>query len=198
MTELATKIIELRNQGKTYTEIKKILKCSKATISYYINPQEKINTTNRRRRNRAKQHPYIRKIENFSRSYYEPKTKQQISTAKRLLQIKTECFSRTGINRQMYNKPTFTVQDVINKFGEHPKCALTGDEIDIYQPRTYEFDHIIPVTRGGTNNIDNLQLCTKKANQAKRNMTDEEFINLCKKIVNYQKTKAAAAEIESA
>ena len=34
-TSLKEKIIELRKEGKSYNEIKKILKCSKATISYH-------------------------------------------------------------------------------------------------------------------------------------------------------------------
>lgn len=35
MSTLKTKIISLRKEGKTYEEIKKILKCAQSTISYY-------------------------------------------------------------------------------------------------------------------------------------------------------------------
>jgi len=32
--ELGSKILELRNQGKTYNEISSILGCAKSTVSY--------------------------------------------------------------------------------------------------------------------------------------------------------------------
>ena len=87
-----------------------------------------------------------------------------------------------------YVKPSFSVDDVIKKFGEHPTCYLTGEPIDIFKPRTYNFDHKIPRSRGGDNSLDNLGLCTKKANHAKYNMTPDEFINFCKKVVDYNTT----------
>ena len=38
MTELSEQIIALRNQGMTYKQIQKELRCSKGTISYYLSP----------------------------------------------------------------------------------------------------------------------------------------------------------------
>ncbi len=77
---------------------------------------------------------------------------------------------------------TFTVQDVLDKFGTNPTCYLTGDSIDISKPSSYHFDHIIPKSKGGQSTIDNLGLCTKQANMAKGNMTADEFVNFCRKI----------------
>lgn len=78
-----------------------------------------------------------------------------------------------------------TVDDIIKKFGENPKCYLTGDLIDINKTRTYEFDHIIPKSRGGENTLDNLGICTKTANRIKHDMTPDELINQCKKILEH-------------
>lgn len=83
------------------------------------------------------------------------------------------------------HKPLFSVDDVIAKFGDNPSCYLTGQPIDISKPRTYSFDHIIPKSRGGDNSLDNLGLCTKAANQAKNDMTLDEFINSCKQVVKH-------------
>lgn len=87
----------------------------------------------------------------------------------------------------MSNNIQITVDELLKKFGTKPKCYLTGQEIDIYQPKTYEFDHKTPRSRGGNNNIDNLGICIKNANRAKHDMTPDEFINLCKMVAKYNK-----------
>lgn len=183
MTKLEEQIKTLHNQHKTYNEIKSILGCSKGTICYYIGNNQKTKNLQRQQKNRLKQHPFIKKIESFSSSIITTK-KRHIHQTKKLIQLKIETFSRTG--DMMYNKPTFTVDDVLNKLGETPKCYLTGQDIDISQPRTYQFDHIIPRSRGGTNNLDNLAICTSRANQSKTDMTPDEFFNLCKTVLIYQ------------
>ncbi len=81
----------------------------------------------------------------------------------------------------------FTVDEVIEKFGENPRCYLTGERINIHKPRTYQFDHIIPKSRGGTSDIDNLGICTKQANLAKSDMTLDEFMNLCNVVLQNAK-----------
>lgn len=79
----------------------------------------------------------------------------------------------------------FTVDDIIEKFGDNPVCYLTGQPIDITKPRTYHFDHIVPSSKGGSNSIENLGICTKEANMAKSDMTVEEFVKLCNMVVNH-------------
>ena len=80
----------------------------------------------------------------------------------------------------------FTIDDVISKFGLNPRCYITGRLIDINKPKTYNFDHKIPTSRGGNNNIDNLGICTILANQAKFNMTPDELFNFCREVLEYQ------------
>lgn len=55
-------------------------------------------------------------------------------------------------------------------------CALTGRRLD----RTAQLDHILPKCRGGADSIGNLQWLCAEANIAKRHLTDEEFLNLCR------------------
>ena len=87
----------------------------------------------------------------------------------------------------MNDKITFN--EVMKKFGDNPKCYLTGLPIDIKDTRSYHFDHIIPTSRGGTNTLDNLGICTKAANMAKSDMTPDELYDLCKLIISHQETK---------
>ncbi len=65
-------------------------------------------------------------------------------------------------------------------------CALTGTRLT---RRNAELDHIIPVSKGGTNDRSNLRWTTKDANQAKRGLSDFDFISLCKAVVDFSENK---------
>lgn len=164
-------ILKLRSEGKSYDDIAKILGCSKGTVTYHCGAGQKDLAKKRVARFRAKIPPIQRKL-------YGYRTRQNINN-------KVQTFGMKGSNntkrRDQYTD--FNVQDVIDKFQKEPKCYLTGKTIDLSKPSTYTFDHIIPKSRGGSCNIDNLGLCTKAANQAKHNLTPEEFIDLCKEIL---------------
>lgn len=58
-------------------------------------------------------------------------------------------------------------------------CALT------HRPMVMEYadvDHIIPVSRGGSHDNSNLRWTWDRANEAKGNMMDEEFVAMCTQI----------------
>lgn len=73
----------------------------------------------------------------------------------------------------------------LKKFGDNPKCYLTGEPINIWKTNTYNFDHIKPLSQGGESTLDNLGICTKEANMAKHDKTPEQFFELCVKILQY-------------
>lgn len=80
------------------------------------------------------------------------------------------------------------------------RCALTGRDLDI---RTAELDHIVPKSRGGTNELDNLRLTVSEANYAKGAMTDAEFLALCRDVIRESQIpeligRAIAASMEAA
>ena len=54
-------------------------------------------------------------------------------------------------------------------------CALTKEKLN----RTAQVDHIIPVSRGGTDHSDNLQWLCPRANQIKLDMTLDELKAYC-------------------
>lgn len=64
------------------------------------------------------------------------------------------------------------------------RCALTGERLTV---ENVSVDHIVPVSKGGTNELDNLQLLTKKVNLIKRDC--EDFIILCKRVLWWQRKK---------
>lgn len=79
----------------------------------------------------------------------------------------------------------FTARDVIDKFGDNPVCYLTGRPIDLDATSSYHFDHIVPVSKGGGNGLDNLGLLCKEANIAKSNLSVQELLDLCKEILDH-------------
>lgn len=60
--------------------------------------------------------------------------------------------------------------DIINKFGTKTKCYLTGTPIDL-EKDNYCFDHIVPVSKGGTNDLSNLGITIPIANYSKSDLT---------------------------
>ena len=60
-------------------------------------------------------------------------------------------------------------------------CALTGRKLD----RTAQVDHKLPLARGGTDELTNLQWTTAETNRSKRDLTDAEFLALCQDAVRW-------------
>jgi len=59
------------------------------------------------------------------------------------------------------------------------RCALSGVKLD---PEHAVIDHIVPVSKGGDNEIDNLQWVHTVANKMKGNMSNESFIKWCTRV----------------
>lgn len=176
-------ILRLRLEGKSYKQICDILKCSKSTVAYHCGDGQKTKKSQRQIKFKNNSHPYQNKVYMFTNRKQDIVIKNKLkSIIRKQLTDKISSFNRK--NRIM--STPFTVEDVINKFGENPKCYITGQSIDIYQPSTYQFDHIIPVSRGGNNSLENLGICITKANLAKNNMTPDELFAFCHQVIKYQ------------
>lgn len=60
-------------------------------------------------------------------------------------------------------------------------CPLTGEKLT---SQNISVDHIIPISRGGTNHPSNIQLITHQANTVKNNMNLIELFEFCQTVVN--------------
>jgi 5-methylcytosine-specific restriction endonuclease McrA len=177
-------ILRLRKLGYSYPQIQTELKCSKGTISYHCGEGQKDKTAKRRSSHRNNQHPLTRKIENFHlKNKIHKKNNSSIQTLNRILRIKIEKFSMS--KQGVYNNMSFTVADFLKKVGDNPSCSLTGRSINLLDSRSYQLDHIMPRAKGGDNSLDNCQLTCREANQAKHELTTEEFIALCREVVSH-------------
>lgn len=67
-----------------------------------------------------------------------------------------------------------TVQDIRAMYdAQNGKCAVCFTDISRY----YEVDHVLPLSRGGSNSPGNLQLLCLRCNRSKGSKTMDEFIN---------------------
>lgn len=189
---LEKQILQLRSQGLTYDQIAKELGCSKSTISYHCSPGQKEKNKARNRYNKRKD-PIANKLNKFmERKPAEIESASPTSTIARRVYDKVNNFQRRIANsskRLSKVDKSFSMNDVLALYGgSFATCYLTGDLIDLSAPDTYTFDHILPVARGGTNDISNLGIATKKANMAKSDLLLEDFLDLCEKILkNYDR-----------
>lgn len=181
MTKLSEAIVDLKSQGLTYDEISAKLTCSKGTISYHLRPDLRNKSVERRRKSRLISHPLERKVENFRLNVRPVPKRQSTCTVAKSRNNKVSNFTRRG--RKGLPAERFTFTDVVAKVGERPTCYLTGDPIDLMAPETYQLDHIVPRSRGGSNGIENVGLATTEANMAKHDMPLEEFLDLCEKVL---------------
>lgn len=62
------------------------------------------------------------------------------------------------------------------------RCALTGLPLT---PPTANLDHVVPLSQGGTHEIENCQVLRADINRAKGTLNNDEFIALCKAVVHY-------------
>lgn len=175
---LKERIHAAREKGLSYSEISNELGCSKGSVSYHLSKEQQEKTLSRQRKWRKKAHPYFKKIDAFRHNQRSEKKNKFIKTKSlTLLNLKAKNFQK-GLTMQ-----TFTTQDVIDKIGENPKCYLTNRTININDTSSYHFDHIVPISKGGSSDIENLGVCTKDANMAKGDMLLEDFYCLCRDIL---------------
>lgn len=156
------KILKLRSEGKTYKQIQAELGCSLSTVCYYCgeNQPEKIK---------------VRQREN-------------LKTLRGILKRKKDNFSFVRGDRRSAGKREslkFTSKEFFEKVTSNPVCYLTGRKIDLLSPKTYHCDHIVPVCKGGTNDLENLGLACKEANLCKDQLEVGEFLSLCKEILEH-------------
>jgi len=178
-------ILKLRNEGKTYKQIQGILKCSKSLISYYCGDgqKEKINI---RRIKYRKDNPMLQKIDKFkNRNQKENDSSNEVGDReKRYFVNNVRFFQKGRIKKGSNFVINFNWEDIISLYGEDTYCYLSGEPINLFK-NNYHFDHITPKSKGGDNTLNNLGITHKVVNQMKSDLTVDELLEWCVKILKH-------------
>lgn len=171
------KILRLRDEGKSYDEIKKILNCSKSTISYYCGINQKEKTKERTKKIRDN-NPLVQKVDNFKQGR---RNKRNFVESVRKFQ-KRDNQSNGKVNSQI--EVNFSWKEVIEKFGTETFCYLSGEPINL-QDKNFSLDHIVPSSKGGPNTLENLGITHRVANEMKNDLSVTELLEWCVKILKF-------------
>lgn len=159
------KILKLREEGKNYQEISTILGCAKSTVCYYCGTNQKEKSAERQKKNKK-----LIKTQLYNRF-------------DKFLRNKLRNYKRGRPNELTRSDNKY--EDFYKKIIENPICYLTGDIINFEDASSYELDHIIPYSKGGKCDLINMGLTTKYANRAKSDLSVNDLIELCKKILTH-------------
>jgi 5-methylcytosine-specific restriction endonuclease McrA len=184
--DLGPKILKLREEGYSYNDIAKELGCAKSTISYHCsrNKRKQLLILRRKREKFISKKKKGKSIDNSKANIRAILISKVAAFYKGEQKLKRNSLLNISKNGLIM----FTVDDLINKIGDNPKCYLTGKDIDLSKSKTYSLDHIVPRSKGGENSLDNCGLCCKEANMAKYDLLLEDFISLCDSVVkNFSK-----------
>jgi 5-methylcytosine-specific restriction endonuclease McrA len=163
-------ILRLRSEGKTYREIVEILGCAISTVAYHCGEGQKEKSKKRK-----------------SESLRIRVLSQRIWRFKdRSFKVKSRDFQRRdGSSLMNRSEKNFNIDELLRKIGDNPVCYLSGEKIDLTKTKSYHFDHITPASKGGGNDLDNLGLLTDSVNKMKHDMSVDEFLLMCSKILRY-------------
>ena len=61
------------------------------------------------------------------------------------------------------------------------KCAISGQHLE---PSNASLDHVLPISKGGKHEIDNVQWVHQDINRMKGDMTMADFVEMCRMVVD--------------
>ena len=170
---IGPQIKKLHKQGYSYNKIVEIIGCSKGTVGYHLTPNEKQRA--KKRLINARKNPLHRR--SFQWEGFE-----SLKKSSNIFRARRGNVNRAELMHE-YIKVNF-----------NNKCYISGRELpDDF--RKIELDHIIPTSKGGSNDITNMGPTLRQSNAMKSDMTMEELLELCKDTLEYHGYKVTKKEV---
>lgn len=189
-TELGKNIFELRKLGKSHSEIANEIGCSKSTVSYWCNDttsKKSSELKKKKREERDVNYLFSRRVSAFKEDRSRRKKGVGKITAANRKSTWYKIYYSKIIGFRDRNKmeveKSYSYDEALTHLGGiETKCYLTGKTINI-ETDDYCLDHIIPVSKGGSNELENMGITTPEANASKTDLTVEEYLELCKTVL---------------
>lgn len=182
-TDIHDKIINLRKQGLSYSKIAEALNCAKSTVSYHCNQSTKDKVNEKVQRQKEEEpwkYKLLKALDNFK---CREKGIGKVCCCKDWNKKLRTAVSLFRKSLETMPSKNYTYKDVIEHFGGTTvKCELTGRTIDLLVD-DYNIDHIIPVSRGGNNELDNMAFTIPQANTAKTILQMKNLLLCAKRYV---------------
>ena len=124
--------------------------------------------------------PQISKEESWERSKIQSKKRRKNCRFLYLSAYSNQNFKKKGI-KNFYELTAGDLWKIAKK--QKLLCVLTGIKLT---RENMSVDHIIPMSKGGSNEPQNIRLVDKDVNLARRALTDEQFFALCRNVISYQ------------
>ena len=91
---------------------------------------------------------------------------------------KLVCHRTKGMNNLILDESAILKPIDLWRIAKKQKCKCALSDLKL-NSETVSVDHIIPISKGGKNSIDNVRLVDGRINKMRNDMNDEEFFKLC-------------------
>lgn len=191
--EVWDRIDRWRAKGWSYRDLATKFKLSKGTLAYRYGKGQKEKTLARQQKRRD----YFQyKVDHFIHQTHDVRRNQKLMNKRpeRTWDYKVRGFYKDKDNStkglDMSTAREQMIQHIWPNDGKDENghsfpwttCKITGRKVSVMVPKGHYYacnlDHILPVARGGANELENCQVLADKVNYAKGDMTNDEFLDM--------------------
>ena len=185
-------ILRLFKEGLRQKDICEKLSLGKSTVNYIVRPKTREKTKERQQKRRT---VFVKKIDTFF-----DRQKNKIKDPRKMWKRPERRFknkvrsifrdtnnSSKGLDMKTREQQVRDFLWPLNKRDEHGNefpytvCNFTGKTVSVMasdgESDAMSFDHIVAVSKGGANNLSNIQPLAQRINEMKKNDTSEEFFS---------------------